>query len=85
MPVPKAAITCCVPLQRRQHERPPRPQSLRIYEAHVGMSSEEPKVATYLEFRGQSFFRHTYSIRQYSLSLGTHFAADAAGCSCVWK
>ncbi len=63
MPVPKAVITCGAPLQRRQHERPPRPQSLRIYEAHVGMSSEEPKVATYLEFRGQSFFRDRNSIR----------------------
>eukprot|EP00208_Stichococcus_sp_RCC1054_P002995 CAMPEP_0206143896 /NCGR_PEP_ID=MMETSP1473-20131121/22240_1 /ASSEMBLY_ACC=CAM_ASM_001109 /TAXON_ID=1461547 /ORGANISM="Stichococcus sp, Strain RCC1054" /LENGTH=642 /DNA_ID=CAMNT_0053539511 /DNA_START=296 /DNA_END=2220 /DNA_ORIENTATION=- len=31
-------------------ERPPRPDSLRIYEAHVGMSSEEEKVASYAEF-----------------------------------
>lgn len=34
-----------------QHERPRRPPSLRIYEAHVGMSSEEPKVASYTEFQ----------------------------------
>ncbi|GLI70892.1 hypothetical protein VaNZ11_015916 [Volvox africanus] len=34
-----------------QHPRPPRPPSLRIYEAHVGMSSEEPKVASYTEFK----------------------------------
>ncbi len=29
---------------------PNHPQSLRIYEAHVGMSSIEPKVSTYFEF-----------------------------------
>lgn len=29
---------------------PTRPKSLRIYEAHVGMSSIEPKVSTYREF-----------------------------------
>lgn len=33
------------------HSRPPRPQSLRIYEAHVGMSSEEDKVASYTYFK----------------------------------
>lgn len=31
-------------------ERPPRPKSLRIYEAHVGMSSEEGKINTYRAF-----------------------------------
>ncbi|GBG88393.1 hypothetical protein CBR_g47092 [Chara braunii] len=34
-----------------QHPRPSRPRSLRIYEAHVGMSSTEPKVNSYIEFR----------------------------------
>ncbi|PIA39220.1 hypothetical protein AQUCO_02700415v1 [Aquilegia coerulea] len=34
-----------------QHPRPKRPKSLRIYEAHVGMSSTEPKINTYAEFR----------------------------------
>lgn len=29
---------------------PPRPTDLRIYEAHVGMSSSEPKVASYRSF-----------------------------------
>jgi len=29
---------------------PPTPKDLRIYESHVGMSSEEPKVSTYWEF-----------------------------------
>ncbi|KAI3429595.1 hypothetical protein D9Q98_005681 [Chlorella vulgaris] len=33
------------------HSRPARPQSLRIYEAHVGMSSEEDKVASYTYFK----------------------------------
>jgi 1,4-alpha-glucan branching enzyme len=33
-----------------KHEAPPKPKSLRIYEAHVGMSSIEPKVASYKEF-----------------------------------
>ncbi|KAI8910768.1 glycoside hydrolase superfamily [Entophlyctis helioformis] len=32
------------------HKRPPRPQSLRIYEAHVGIASPESRVATYKEF-----------------------------------
>lgn len=27
------------------------PESLRIYEAHVGMSSEEPAVASYTHFK----------------------------------
>ncbi len=27
-----------------KHPRPPRPRNLRIYECHVGMSSQEPKV-----------------------------------------
>ncbi|KAG8468126.1 hypothetical protein KFE25_007178 [Diacronema lutheri] len=34
-----------------RHPRPPRPPSLRIYEAHVGMSSNEPRIATWAEFR----------------------------------
>ncbi|KAL4800918.1 1,4-alpha-glucan-branching enzyme [Aspergillus venezuelensis] len=33
-----------------QHGRPKKPESLRIYEAHVGISSPETKVATYKEF-----------------------------------
>ncbi|CAH9138425.1 unnamed protein product [Cuscuta epithymum] len=34
-----------------QHSRPKRPKSLRIYESHIGMSSPEPKINTYAEFR----------------------------------
>eukprot|EP01089_Gocevia_fonbrunei_P013330 TRINITY_DN3399_c0_g1_i3.p1 TRINITY_DN3399_c0_g1~~TRINITY_DN3399_c0_g1_i3.p1 ORF type:complete len:365 (+),score=29.26 TRINITY_DN3399_c0_g1_i3:58-1152(+) len=30
---------------------PPRPSSLVIYEAHIGMSSERPEISTYNEFR----------------------------------
>ncbi|ORX43875.1 1,4-alpha-glucan-branching enzyme GBE1 [Hesseltinella vesiculosa] len=35
---------------RLKHTRPPRPASLRIYEAHVGISTPEPRVGTYTEF-----------------------------------
>jgi 1,4-alpha-glucan branching enzyme len=35
---------------RFQHPRPVMQGGLRVYEAHVGMSSEEPKVASYREF-----------------------------------
>ena len=34
-----------------KHPRPKQPQALRIYECHVGMSSPEPKISTYNEFR----------------------------------
>jgi 1,4-alpha-glucan branching enzyme len=34
-----------------KYPRPPQPRALRIYECHVGMSSQEPKVNSYLEFR----------------------------------
>ena|ERR1700761_2000789 len=33
-----------------KHLRPPKPRSLRIYEAHVGISSADGRVATYKEF-----------------------------------
>lgn len=33
-----------------QHPNPKRPRSLRIYEAHVGVASPEPKIATYENF-----------------------------------
>ena len=32
------------------HNRPVKPSSLRIYEAHIGISSPEPKVSSYDEF-----------------------------------
>jgi 1,4-alpha-glucan branching enzyme len=41
------------PQHERYHfknPRPPYPESVRIYEAHVGISSPEPKVASYKEF-----------------------------------
>lgn len=34
-----------------KYKRPPQPRSLRIYEAHVGMSSEAEKVASYTDFK----------------------------------
>jgi len=36
-----------------KHGRPERPETLKIYEAHVGMASTDPKVATYLEFKDE--------------------------------
>eukprot|EP00301_Raphidiophrys_heterophryoidea_P022227 c6435_g1_i1.p1 GENE.c6435_g1_i1~~c6435_g1_i1.p1 ORF type:complete len:710 (+),score=151.41 c6435_g1_i1:216-2345(+) len=33
-----------------QHRRPSRPPALRIYEAHVGIATPEPRVGTYKEF-----------------------------------
>ena len=42
----EAVLNAC-----RQHKKPKRPKSLRIYEAHVGMSSEEPVVASYTYFK----------------------------------
>ncbi|KAL6521134.1 hypothetical protein OROGR_017703 [Orobanche gracilis] len=36
-----------------EHPRPKKPKSLRIYEAHVGMSSTEPVINTYANFRDE--------------------------------
>ncbi|KAL6899842.1 hypothetical protein ACP4OV_006500 [Aristida adscensionis] len=36
-----------------RHPQPKRPKSLRIYETHVGMSSPEPKINTYANFRDE--------------------------------
>ncbi|KAM0917539.1 hypothetical protein ACQ4PT_009421 [Festuca glaucescens] len=36
-----------------KHPQPNRPKSLRIYETHVGMSSPEPKINTYANFRDE--------------------------------
>ncbi|KAI9224521.1 1,4-alpha-glucan branching enzyme [Blastocladiella britannica] len=33
-----------------KHPRPAKPAALKIYEAHVGIASEEPRIATYKEF-----------------------------------
>lgn len=35
---------------KMKHKSPPKPTSLRIYEAHVGISTPEPRVGTYKEF-----------------------------------
>jgi 1,4-alpha-glucan branching enzyme len=34
-----------------KYPRPQRPRALRIYECHVGMSTEEEKVNSYMEFK----------------------------------
>ena len=36
-----------------KYPRPKRPRALRVYECHVGMSTEEEKVNSYLEFRDE--------------------------------
>ncbi|KAK6779441.1 hypothetical protein RDI58_021625 [Solanum bulbocastanum] len=36
-----------------QHPRPKKPKSLRIYESHIGMSSPEPKINSYVNFRDE--------------------------------
>jgi 1,4-alpha-glucan branching enzyme len=33
-----------------KHPSPPKPDRLRIYEAHIGMATEEPRIGTYKEF-----------------------------------
>ncbi|XRM45545.1 alpha-1,4-glucan branching enzyme [Aspergillus tubingensis] len=43
-----------------KHSRPKRPESLRIYEAHVGISSPETRVATYKEFTANMLPRIKY-------------------------
>ncbi|KAI8381474.1 1,4-alpha-glucan-branching enzyme GBE1 [Radiomyces spectabilis] len=40
--------------------KPKRPASLRVYEAHVGISSSEPRVATYKEFTKNTLPRIAY-------------------------
>ncbi|BFZ57957.1 alpha-1,4-glucan branching enzyme [Savitreella phatthalungensis] len=40
-----------------KNARPPKPSSARIYEAHVGISSPEPRVATYREFTNNTLPR----------------------------
>lgn len=36
-----------------KYDRPERPRDLRIYECHVGMSSKDPKVNSYTEFKDE--------------------------------
>ncbi|RAO74027.1 uncharacterized protein BHQ10_010039 [Talaromyces amestolkiae] len=43
-----------------KHDRPKKPASLRIYEAHVGISSPETKVATYKNFTSNMLPRIKY-------------------------
>lgn len=33
-----------------KHKHPPKPKSLRIYECHVGISGQDPRVSTFNEF-----------------------------------
>ncbi|KAI8995068.1 glycoside hydrolase superfamily [Gaertneriomyces semiglobifer] len=43
-----------------KNKPPPKPTELRIYEAHVGISSPEPRVATYTEFKDKTLPRIAY-------------------------
>lgn len=43
-----------------RHQRPKKPESLRIYEAHVGISSPETRVATFKEFTANMLPRIKY-------------------------
>ena len=43
-----------------KNERPPKPASVRIYEAHVGISSPEQRVTTYKEFTQNTLPRIHY-------------------------
>ncbi|KAL1936534.1 hypothetical protein VTP01DRAFT_668 [Rhizomucor pusillus] len=43
-----------------RYSRPKKPESLRIYEAHVGISSPEPRIATYKEFTANVIPRIAY-------------------------
>lgn len=43
-----------------KHPRPPKPESVRIYEAHVGISTPELKVASYKEFTQKMIPRIAY-------------------------
>lgn len=37
-------------IYKAKHPRPKKPKSLRIYECHVGIGTQELKIGTYLEF-----------------------------------
>ncbi|CAI5960808.1 unnamed protein product [Closterium sp. NIES-65] len=50
LPRIKAAGYNTIQLMAFKCPRPPKPDAPRIYEAHVGMSSEEPRVASYVHF-----------------------------------
>uniref|UniRef100_A0A8C1SCC5 1,4-alpha-glucan branching enzyme n=1 Tax=Cyprinus carpio TaxID=7962 RepID=A0A8C1SCC5_CYPCA len=49
-PFLSVSLTFLLSRPQFQHPRPPRPSSLRIYEAHVGISSPEEKIASYRNF-----------------------------------
>ncbi|KAL7137419.1 hypothetical protein ABFS83_10G091000 [Erythranthe nasuta] len=54
--IPYNGIYYDPPVEERyvfKHPRPSKPKSLRIYECHVGMSSTEPVINTYANFRDE--------------------------------
>lgn len=44
-------------IYKPKHKAPPKPKSLRIYEAHVGISTPEGRVGTYKEFTNDTLPR----------------------------
>jgi len=48
-----------------KHAHPPKPESLRIYECHVGISSDQPAVASYSHF--------THNVLPRIANLGQYF------------
>lgn len=53
----------------RVHARPSVPSSLRIYEAHVGIGSQEKRIASYNEFAGGNNLPFMLQVQQYTLIL----------------
>lgn len=45
--------SCALNRYKFEHPRPPKPVAPRIYEAHVGMSSKDPRVSSYVEFANE--------------------------------
>jgi len=43
-------VVCVIQPYVFKHPHPPKPESLRIYEAHVGIASNLPAVASYSHF-----------------------------------
>ena len=56
-------------------------RSLRLYECHVGMSGEQPRVASYSEFADQVLPRVKVSYCHRSCSAGMWYCDVALGCA----
>lgn len=45
-----------------KHNKPKVPKSLRIYEAHIGISGSEPKIASFSEFTEKVNYSYVVSV-----------------------